>query len=39
MRGLVIFALLALCASCTRTVYEPVETVRTEYVKADTTGL
>lgn len=39
MRGLVIFALLALCASCTRTVYEPVETVRTEYVKADTTVL
>lgn len=39
MRGLVIFALLALCASCTRTVYKPVETVRTEYVKADTTGL
>lgn len=39
MRGLVIFALLVLCASCTRTVYEPVETVRTEYVKADTTGL
>ncbi|MDE5625205.1 MAG: hypothetical protein K2I61_02670 [Muribaculaceae bacterium] len=34
-----IFALLALCASCTRTVYKPVETVRTEYVKADTTGL
>lgn len=39
MRGIVIFALLALCASCTRTVYKPVETVRTEYVKADTTGL
>lgn len=29
---------LSFC-SCTRTVYEPVETVRTEYVEADTTGL
>lgn len=28
-----------LLSGCTRTVYEPVETVRTEYVKADTTGL
>lgn len=25
--------------SCTRMAYKPVETVRTEYVKADTTGL
>lgn len=29
----------ALCSSCTRTIYKPVETVRTEYVEADTTGL
>ena len=38
MKLFVICALMALC-SCTRTVYEPVETVRTEYIKADTTGL
>lgn len=31
--------LAASIGSCTRTVYEPVEVVRTEYVKADTTGL
>lgn len=31
--------LLSSFCSCTRTVYEPVETVRTEYVEADTTGL
>ena len=30
MRLFVIFALMALFASCTRTVYQPVETVRTE---------
>lgn len=35
--GLFIIA-LCLC-SCTRTVFEPVEIVKTEYVKADTTGL
>lgn len=35
--GLFITA-LCLC-SCTRTVFEPVERVRTEYVGADTTGL
>ena len=35
--GLLILAMLF--ASCTRTVYEPVESVRTEYIKADTTGL
>lgn len=35
--GLFITA-LCLC-SCTRTIFEPVETVRTEYVEADTTGL
>ncbi|WP_289747132.1 hypothetical protein [Paramuribaculum intestinale] len=28
-----------LLCGCTRTVYKPVETVRTEYVEADTTGL
>lgn len=28
-----------LLSSCTRTTYVPVESVRTEYVKADTTGL
>lgn len=28
--------LLLLSASCTRTVYEPVETVRTEHIEADT---
>lgn len=40
MIRLMIFFITALClCSCTRTVYEPVETVRTEYVEADTTGL
>ena len=35
-----IFFIVALCfCSCTRTVFEPVEIVRTEYVEADTTGL
>ena len=33
-----LMAALCLC-SCTRTVFEPVEIVRTEYVEADTTGL
>lgn len=33
-----IIALLLLSASCTRTVYEPVESVRTEQIKADTTS-
>ena len=32
-------AALCVAGSCTRTVYEPVETVRTEYVETDTTGL
>ena len=31
MMRLAIWLVLALCASCTRTVYEPVETVRTEW--------
>ncbi len=31
--------LAAVLCGCTRTVYEPVETVRTEYIEADTTGL
>ena len=35
----VLAALAAVLCSCTRTVYTPVETVRTEYVEADTTGL
>lgn len=35
-----IFFIVALClCSCTRTVFEPMEIVRTEYVEADTTGL
>lgn len=34
-----LLALGMLLCGCTRTVYEPVESVRTEYVKADTTGL
>ena len=38
MRWLLIIVIM-LCMSCTRTVYEPVESVRTEYVNADTTGL
>lgn len=38
--GIVVGLLVLFCfCSCTRTVYEPVETVRTEYVEADTTGL
>lgn len=36
--ALLVLAALVL-AGCTRTVYVPVETVRTEYVEADTTGL
>lgn len=40
MIRLMIFFIVALClCSCTRTVFEPVEIVRTEYVEADTTGL
>lgn len=40
MKYFIILFIIALCfCSCTRTVYEPVETVRTEYVEADTTGL
>lgn len=38
MRWLLIIAIM-LCMSCTHTVYEPVERVRTEYLKVDTTGL
>lgn len=36
--SMILFIALCLC-SCTRTVFEPVEMVRTEYVEADTTGL
>lgn len=40
MIRLMIFFIVALClCSCTRTVFEPVEIVRAEYVEADTTGL
>lgn len=37
----ILFAALlaAVLCGCTRTIYKPVETVRTEYVNADTTGL
>lgn len=35
--GLLVLAML--CVSCSPIKYVPVETVRTEYVKADTTGL
>ena len=31
--------LCLLCGGCTRKVYVPLETVRTEYIEADTTGL
>lgn len=31
--------LMTALTGCTRTVYVPTETVRTEYIKADTTGL
>ena len=31
--------LLAVCCGCTRTVYEPVEVVRTEYKEADTAAI
>ena len=37
--GLVVAGIAVLLSSCTRTTYVPVETVRTECVKADTTGL
>ncbi len=38
--SLTAFVLMCLVATgCTRTIYKPVETVRTEYVEADTTGL
>lgn len=36
---LMMLAVAIMASGCTRTVYEPVETVRTEYVEADTTGL
>ncbi len=40
MKYFITLFIIALCfCSCTRTVYEPVETVSTEYVEADTTGL
>lgn len=35
--GLLVLAML--CVSCSPTKYVPMETVRTEYIKADTTGL
>ncbi len=40
--ALSVAALILMClvaTGCTRTIYKPVETVRTEYVEADTTGL
>lgn len=41
IRNLLLFivVLVVLSAGCSRTTYVPVETVRTEYVKADTTGV
>lgn len=36
---LMMLAVAIMVSGCTRTVYEPVEVVRTEYVEADTTGL
>lgn len=39
MCAALLLALGMLLGGCTRTVYEPVETVRTEYVEADTTGI
>lgn len=36
---LICVGIAVLLSSCTRTTYVPVESVRTEYVKADTTGL
>lgn len=36
---LMMLAVTVMVSGCTRTVYEPVEVVRTEYVEADTTGL
>lgn len=35
---LMMLAVAVMVSGCTRTVYEPVEVVRTEYVEADTTG-
>lgn len=37
--AVLLLALGMLLGGCTRTVYEPVESVRTEYVEADTTGI
>lgn len=40
--ALSVTALILMClvaTGCTRTIYKPVETVHTEYVEADTTGL
>ena len=36
---LICVGIAVLLSGCTRTTYVPVESVRTEYVKADTTGL
>lgn len=36
---LMMLAVAIMVSGCTRTVYEPMEVVRTEYVEADTTGL
>lgn len=35
----IVITAIILLASCTRTNYVPIETVRTEYVTADTTGM
>ena len=37
--AIVFLAILALMCSCTKTLYVPVETVRTEYKEADTTAI
>lgn len=39
MRALLACIALTLLCACSRTNYVPIEIVRTEYVKADTTGL
>lgn len=36
---LMMLAVAVMVSGCTRTVYVPLETMRTEYVEADTTGL
>ena len=37
--GVLPLAVAVMVSGCTRTIYEPMETVRTEYVETDTTGL